>query len=142
MDQTNHRAVVASAWAGMLAVLIVMLLLEPLRFAMKGEYAVLSERLRADPGRSGLAALVVLICLNVLVQVVVQARACRLAKVAVLVSSVLYGLFFLGHNIVHLMGGEPLGLQSLLDGTHHVLAAFAIWASWRWCTAQPGVASA
>jgi len=138
MNQTNYRSVVATAWAGMLALLIVMLILEPLRYAMRGDYAALSELLRVDPGNRGLLVLVALICLNALVQVVVQARSCRPAKVAVLVTSALYGLFFLGHNLVHLIGGESLGLQSLLDVTHHVLAAAAIWGAWRWCAAPSG----
>lgn len=135
MNPTNHRSVVATAWGGMLALLIVMLILEPLRYAMRGDYAALTELLRVDPGTRGLPVLIALICLNALVQVVVQARACRPAKAAILVSSVLYGLFFLGHNIVHLAGGEPLGLSSLLDVTHHALAASAIWGAWRWFTA-------
>ena len=79
-----------------------------------------------------LQVLIVLLCLNAIVQVTVHARSCRIAKVCVLVLSVLYGLFFLAHNIVHMVGGEPLGLQSVLDFTHHALAGFAIWGAWRW----------
>jgi len=135
MHQTNHRAVVATAWSGMLVLLIAMLILEPLRYAMNGQYEALTSILRKDPGPAGLQVLIALLCLNAIVQVTVHARECRTAKVSVLVLSVLYGLFFLAHNVVHFLGGEALGLQSVLDLTHHGLAALAIWGAWRWQSA-------
>jgi len=116
----------------MLAVLLAMLMLSPLQYAMNGQYEALTLVLRNDPSPLGLQVLIVLLCLNAIVQVTVHARSCRTAKVCVLVLSVLYGLFFVAHNIVHMVGGEPLGLQSVLDFTHHALAGFAIWGAWRW----------
>jgi len=103
-------------------------------FAIRHEWSIraLTLLLRDDPSPLGLQVLIVLLCLNAIVQVTVHARSCRTAKVCVLVLSVLYGLFFLAHNIFHMVGGEPLGLQSVLDFTHHALAGFAIWGAWRW----------
>ncbi|MER2538582.1 MAG: hypothetical protein ABTQ26_04995 [Azonexus sp.] len=135
MHQVNYRAVVASSWTGMLSLLLAMLLLEPLRFAMSGQYESLSALLRTDPGPLRLKVLVAMLCLNTIVQVTVHARSCRTAKISILALSVLYGLFFFAHNVVHLLGGEQLGLQSLLDVTHHVLAVVAIWGAWRWQSA-------
>ncbi len=132
IQEPNHRAVIATSWGGMLAVLLAMLMLSPLEYAMNGQYEALTLVLRDDPSPLGLQVLIVLLCLNAIVQVTVHARSCRTAKVCVLVLSVLYGLFFLAHNIVHMVGGEPLGLQSVLDFTHHALAGFAIWGAWRW----------
>ncbi len=132
MQPTNYRAVVATSWGGMLVLLIAMLILEPLRYAMNGQYEALTSLLRKDPGQAGLQVLVLLLCLNAIVQVTVHARECRVAKVSILVLSLLYGLFFLAHNIAHFLGGEALGLQSVLDLTHHALASFAIWGAWRW----------
>jgi hypothetical protein len=131
MRQTNYRAVVATSWGGMLALLIAMLILEPLRYAMNGQYEALTSLLSKDPGPAVLQVLIALLCLNVLVQVTVHARECRTAKVSIFVLSVLYGLFFLAHNVLHFLGGEALGLQSVLDLTHHALAALAIWGAWR-----------
>jgi hypothetical protein len=130
--QTNYRAVIATSWGGMLVILLAMLILEPLRYAMSGQYETLTSLLRTDPGPLGLQVLIALLCLNALVQVTVHAFSCRAAKMSVLVLSVLYGLFFLAHNVVHFLGGEALGLQSLLDFTHHGLAVFAIWGAWHW----------
>ena len=132
LQEPNYRAVIPTSWSGMLAVLLAMLMLSPLQYAMNGQYEALTLVLRDDPSSLGLQVLIVLLCLNAIVQVTVHARSCRTAKVCVLVLSVLYGLFFLAHNIVHMVGGEPLGLQSVLDFTHHVLAGLAIWGAWLW----------
>ncbi len=130
----NYRAIVATSWCGMLALLLAMLMLSPLQLAMNGQYQELTLLLQTDPGPLGLKVLVVLLCLNAVLQVTVHARSCRTAKVCILVFSVLYGLFFLVHNIAHMLSGEPFGLQSVLDFTHHALAGFAIWGAWRWQT--------
>jgi len=131
-QKPDYRSIVAASWSGMLALLLAMLILEPLRFAMSGKYAELTSLLRTDPGPVGLQVLMVLLCLNAVVQVTVHARSCRTAKVSIFFLSVLYGLFFLAHNVVHYLAGEALGLQSVLDFTHHGLAGFAIWGAWRW----------
>ena len=114
MQEPNHRAIIATSWGGMLALLLAMLMLSPLQYAMNGQYEALTKVLREDPSPLGLQVLIVMLCLNALVQVTVHARSCRTAKVSVFILSVLYGLFFLAHNIVHMLGGEPLGLQSVL----------------------------
>ena len=132
ISEPNYRAVVATSWGGMLALLLAMLMVSPLQYAMNGQYEALTWVLREDPSPLGLQVLIVMLCLNALVQVTVHARSCRTAKVSVFILSVLYGLFFLAHNIVHMISGEALGLQSILDFTHHVLAGFAVWAAWRW----------
>jgi hypothetical protein len=129
---TNYRAVISSAWAGMLGVLVAMLLVDPLRHAMAGTYAELSQTLAADPGEKGLVVLLVMLCMNTLVQVAVHTVTSTRSRTVIFVLSTLYGVFFLIHQVVHLVGGEGLSLHTALDVTHHVLAATAIWASWRW----------
>jgi ABC-type xylose transport system permease subunit len=94
--EPNYRAVIPTSWSGMLAVLLAMLMLSPLQYAMNGQYEALTLVLRNDPSPLGLQVLIVLLCLNAIVQVTVHARSCRTVKVCVLVLSVLYGLFFFG----------------------------------------------
>ena len=81
---TFHRPLLSTAWSGMLAVLIAVLLVDPLRHAMAGAYT----------------------------------------------------LFFLLHQVVHMAGGEGLGLHTVLDLTHHALGLVACWAAWRWRQAE------
>lgn len=38
IQEHNYRAVVATSWGGMLALLLAMLMLNPLQYAMNGQY--------------------------------------------------------------------------------------------------------
>jgi uncharacterized MnhB-related membrane protein len=38
VNEPNYRAVIATSWSGMLAVLLAMLMLSPLQYAMNGQY--------------------------------------------------------------------------------------------------------
>jgi hypothetical protein len=69
VNEPNHRAIIATSWGGMLAVLLAMLMLSPLQYAMNGQYEGLTKVLREDPGPLGLQVLIVMLCLNALVQV-------------------------------------------------------------------------
>jgi hypothetical protein len=129
---THHRTLLSTAWAGMLAVLIAMLLVDTLSHAMAGSYTELTATLAHDPGVLGLRVLVVMLCFNTLVQVGIHLFGGRAWRTAVLMVSVLYTLFFLVHQVVHVAGGEGLGLHTVLDLTHHTLGLVACWAAWRW----------
>jgi hypothetical protein len=115
----NHRNIVSTAWAGMLAILLAMLLIDPLQYLMRGQYEDLSQTLQHDPGTLGLRVLMVMLCLNTLMQVGIQMFAGPRWRSGVLAVTALYGLFFLVHQVVHVAGGEALGLHTVLDVTHH-----------------------
>jgi len=65
VNEPNYRAVVATSWGGMLALLLAMLMLSPLQHAMNGQYEALTLVLRDDPSPLGLQVLIVLLCINV-----------------------------------------------------------------------------
>ncbi|PUE07697.1 hypothetical protein [Limnohabitans sp. T6-20] len=129
---TNSRTILSTAWAGMLAILLAMLLIDPLQYLMRGQYEDLSQTLQHDPGTLGLRVLMVMLCLNTLMQVGIQMFSGPRWRSGVLAITTLYGLFFLVHQVVHVAGGEALGLHTLLDVTHHLLAIVATLAAWRW----------
>ena len=56
----------------MLAILLAMLLIDPLQYLMSGQYEDLSQTLQHDPGTLGLRVLMVMLCLNTLMQVGIQ----------------------------------------------------------------------
>jgi hypothetical protein len=134
-DPSRYRAITAQAWAGMLALLLMMFIADLLRFSMQGEYREMAEALAVDPGPSGLRVLVVMVCFNTLLQLAVHTFDAPLFRKAVFWAGVLYTVFFLLHQVVHLIGGEALGVHTVLDLTHHVLGTWACWASWRWSRA-------
>lgn len=131
-NNPNQRHLLATAWAGMLAILLAMLLIDPLQYLMRGQYEELSQTLQHDPGTLGLRVLMVMLCLNTLMQVGIQMFAGPRWRSFVLATTALYGLFFLIHQVVHVAGGEALGLHTVLDTTHHLLAITATATAWRW----------
>ena len=129
---TNHRNTLSTAWASMLAVLLAMLLIDPLQYAMQGQYEALTHSLQQDPGVGGLCVLIGMLCMNTLMQVGIQMFSGTTWRGFVLVMTALYGLFFLIHQAVHVAGGEALGLHTLLDVTHHLLAVAGVVAAHQW----------
>ena len=129
---TNPRNILTTAWAGMLAVLLAMLLIDPLQHAMTGQYEALTHTLQHDPGTLGLRVLIGMLCANTLMQVGIQMFGSPAWRSFVLVITAFYGLFFLIHQVVHVAGGEALGLHTVLDVTHHLLAVAAVVAAYQW----------
>lgn len=132
MKNPNFKNIIIQAWSGMLMVLIAMLLLDPLRYLMQGQTQELAKVLIHDPGVVGLQVLITMIAFNTLFQLAVQIANRKKFRLFCFVISCLYGLFFLLHNAIHFVGGEPLGLQTVLDFTHHILAFTACIYSWKW----------
>jgi hypothetical protein len=128
----RYRAITAQAWTGMLALLLMMFIADLLQMAMQGDYQEMSKTLSVDPGRTGLWVLAMMICFNTLVQVAIHTFDAPAFRKAVFWAGVIYTVFFLLHQAVHFLGGEPLGLSTVLDMTHHVLGAWACWGAWRW----------
>ena len=54
IQEPNYRAIIATSWGGMLALLLAMLMLSPLEYAMNGQYEALTKVLREDPSPLGL----------------------------------------------------------------------------------------
>ena len=130
---TNSRNIPTTAWAGMLAVLQAMLLIDPLQHAMVAQYEALTHTLQHDPGTLGLRVLIDMMCANTLMEVGIQMFGVPAWRSFVLVITALYSLFFLIHRVVHLAGGEALDLHTVLNVTHQLLAASVVVAAYRWC---------
>lgn len=121
----------------MIVLLIMMFLADYIRLGIGGDFS----SLKSDPGISGLWILAVLVCLNLLAQVWVQAAEGRAAKLILAGFIALYGLFFLGHQLVHYMsGGFAFDVHVLLDTFHHLFAGIALWAGIKWIRLPPGQA--
>lgn len=118
----------------MLAVLLMMLLADVVQLAALGSYADFSATLAADPGIGGLWVLVYLACANVLMQVAIHTFDGNGFRLFVAVATGVYALFFMGHQVVHLASGGGVGLNTVLDVTHHLLGVWALWAARCWHT--------
>lgn len=75
-----------------------------LRLFMLSDFDALAQALAMEPGDSGLAVLTALACFNTLVQMVLRKF--------IFWASVAYTGFFMLHQVVHLAGGEEMGVRS------------------------------
>lgn len=129
---SKYQAITVQAWAGMLALLLMMFIADIERLAMQGQYTELAEALADDPGKSGLWILVFLASFNAVMQLAVRTFESKPFRVFVFWVTVAYTVFFILHQVVHFVGGETLGLHTPLDIAHHVLGIWGCWASRRW----------
>lgn len=142
-EACKYSAIVAQAWSGMLALLLLMFISDLLRLLMLADFDAMAQALAVDPGDKGLALLTAMACFNVLVQMALRTFDSPALRQFVFWSSLAYTGFFMLHQVVHLAGGEEMGVHSLLDFTHHALGVWACWAARRWIntTSTPGIAS-
>jgi hypothetical protein len=123
------RRVISSCLSGMIVLLIMMFISDYIRLGIGGDFS----SLKTDPGIPGLWMLTVLICLNLFAQVSIQATEAKAVKVFVVGFSGFSGLFFLGHQFVHLRSdGFGPDVHILLDASHHILAIIALWSGIKW----------
>jgi hypothetical protein len=131
-DSSKYQSITAQAWAGMLALLLMMFIADIERLAMQGQYTDLAESLAHDPGKSGLWILVCLASFNAVMQLAVRTFDSKSFRIFVFWVTVVYTTFFILHQVVHFIGGETLGLHTPLDIAHHVLGIWGCWSSMRW----------
>lgn len=130
LSAPDYQAITAQAWSGMLAVLLMMFLVDLERFVMLGQYKELAESLVHDPGYLGLWVLVCLVCINVLMQLALRTFNAKPFRIFAFWITAAYTAFFILHQVVHLAGGESVGLHTPLDMTHHILGVWGCWAAW------------
>lgn len=131
-QQWKYQGILLQGWVGMLFILITMLITDVLEYSMRGEYEELSVLLAHDPGVTGLWFLSVMICFNVIAQMLIRTidkKACVWRAFWV---SLVYTLFFVVHQVVHVISGEGFDIHTILGVTHHVLGFWATWAAYNW----------
>ena len=130
MDNQNLKIVtsISKAFSGMLFLLFLMMLTDITECGMKNDFTLLLK----DPGIKGLYFISTMTIINVLIQVSVFSFGNILFRYSILILSILYTLFFLAHQIIHLTAGEGIDIHFFLDITHHLLGAWAIIYSYKW----------
>ncbi len=132
--EIKYQNIVVQGWVAMLLLLLTMFITDIIELAITGDYNRTSEFLLKDPGINGLWFLSCLICINVLVQMMVRSISRKKCRWLIFTLTACYGLFFLGHQIFHLINGEGYDIHFVLDTTHDIVAVWALWASYKWAT--------
>ena len=130
MDKENCRIenVISKSFSGMLFLLFLMMLTDITECGIKNDFTLLHK----DPGVKGLYFISAMTIINVLLQVTVFTIRKILFRKVVFLISILYTLFFIIHQVIHLRSGEGIDIHFFLDLTHHILGILAIIYSYNW----------
>jgi hypothetical protein len=130
--ENKYQNIVVQGWVAMLFLLLTMFITDIVELAMKGDYTSTSAFLSKDPGMDGLWFLAFLICFNVLVQMAIRTISCLKFRWLTLALTISYGLFFLAHQVIHLLNGEGYDIHFVIDVTHHIIAIWATCGAYKW----------
>nr|VFK17271.1 MAG: hypothetical protein BECKLFY1418C_GA0070996_10306 [Candidatus Kentron sp. LFY] len=122
------RSSLVQGWTGMLLLELAMLIIGFAGYAITGDFSPLA----IDPGRQGLWMLSTMFCINVLVQMFVRIVDTGPFRWFIFGLTLVYTLFFIAHQLDHLLRGERLDVNMLFDMTHHVVGIVTIWCAYRW----------
>ncbi len=139
-QQRKHQGILLQGWVGMLFILITMLITDVLEYSMRGEYEDLSLLLRNDPGMVGLWFLSAMICFNVIAQMLIRTISKKACVWRAFWITLVYSLFFVVHQVVHVVNGEGFDIHTILGVTHHILGFWATWAAYKWAVSISGKA--
>jgi len=130
MEKENFRivSVISKSFSGMLFLLFFMMLTDIVECGMKDDFTLLQQ----DPGIKGLYFILTMTIINVMLQITVFTTRKALFRKAVFIISILYTLFFVAHQVIHLASGEGIDIHFFLDITHHILGIIAIVFSYKW----------
>lgn len=127
-EYPQTRNIIAKGWSGMLFLLFLMMITDIVECGIKNDFSFLTK----DPGSKGLWFIVIMTIINVSIQILVQTFESKKFRWFVFSLTLLYTLFFIGHQVVHLVMGEGIDIHFFLDITHHLLGIWAVIFAYKW----------
>jgi hypothetical protein len=127
-EYPQTRNIIAKGWSGMLFLLFLMMIADIVECGIKNDFSFLTK----DPGSKGLWFIVIMTIINVSIQISVQTFESKKFRWFVFSLTLLYTLFFIGHQVVHLVMGEGIDIHFFLDITHHLLGIWAVIFAYKW----------
>jgi hypothetical protein len=128
-EDLKIRRIISSCLSGMIILLLMMFISDYIRLGISGDFS----SLKTDPGIPGLWILTTMVCLNLFIQVLVQISKAKPAKIFITGFAGIYGLFFLGHQLVHYQSdGFKFDVHILLDTSNHVFSLIAFFYGLKW----------
>lgn len=128
-EYIQTRNIITKGWSGMLFLLLLMMITDIVECGMKNDFHFLIK----DPGIIGLWIIVTVAIINVIIQIAVQTFEGKKFRWFVFILTLLYTLFFVGHQIKHLSMGEGMDVHFFLDIAHHLLGGWSTIFAYKWC---------
>ena len=137
LRESKFRDIIVQGWSGMLFLLFLMMLVDINELGMKGDFSALS----VDPGVGGLWFIVIMSCINVLVQLMMRNFKGKVFRWLVFGSTVIYTFLFVIHQIEHMSAGLVVDTHLIIDLVHHTLGISAAVAAFRWARSRDSAVS-
>ena len=125
---SNYQNIISQAWVGMAIILIMMQITDLVEAGMKNDYSEFTHHLKMK----GLWILSIMAIINVIIQNLVKISDYPVVRWVVLIVSILYTLFHVIHQLVHLISGDKFDIHFCFDITHHALGITAIIFAIKW----------
>lgn len=129
-ENKQLRELVAIGWIMMLMVIVLMFIIDLSKSAIYTDFS----KWASDPGYGGLKALIVVLTIYLFMPMLIRTVNARWFRWTVVVLTIFFTLFFIAHQISHMLAGDkPMSIFHVLDFSHHVLGIWTaslavIWA--------------
>lgn len=128
LQDDKQRRIAIQGLGGMLFLLVMMFITDFAEYAMANDFSLLI----GDPGINGLWVLAIMACINVLTGLfllVFENRTSRWVFFGIIAA---YTMFFVIHQLEHLINGAGIDIHFFFDVTHHTLGITASISAFRW----------
>ncbi|RZI42233.1 hypothetical protein EGT07_13510 [Herbaspirillum sp. HC18] len=123
------RAIVVLGWSMMFMVLLAMFVTDLARSAIAENFSDWAQ----DMSYGGLLVMLVVMSFYVFMPMLVLTVGARWFRFFVVGITALMTLFFIAHEIAHLLAGDmPFGVRHVLDFSHHILGVWVTAAAMMW----------
>jgi hypothetical protein len=128
LEYQQTRNIISKGWSGMLFLLFLMMITDIVEGGIKNDFSILIK----DPGVKGLWFIAIMTIMNVIIQILIQTLENKKFRWFVFGLTLLYTLFFVGHQVNHILSGEGIDIHFFLDITHHFLGIWATIFAFKW----------
>lgn len=127
--ERKYADLASTGWVMMFLIFLAMFVIDLTKSAIAIDFAKWSH----DPGNGGLKVLIIVMLFYAFMPVLIKMTNARWFKFVAIGLAVFFTLFFIAHQLTHIVAGDkPTGLMSLLDIAHHILGVIVIYASIGW----------
>ena len=128
MKEKNLKSIVVQGYVGMLFLLIMMTVSDLTAAGLSQNFDLLQN----DPGTVGLWMTAVILCINVLIQIAIRTFDGKKFRQGIYVTSIIYMLLFVAHQIFHFADGDGVTIDLLYDMTHNIIGVWTIVYAGKW----------
>jgi hypothetical protein len=128
-NYSKYRDLTAQGWILMFIIFLAMFVVDLTHSAILQDFT----KWQKDPGSAGLSILIIIMAIYALMPMLIKSIQAKWFRRTVIGVTVFFTLFFVAHQITHLLAGDkPFGVMHVLDFSHHVLGVWVIVVATLW----------